>query len=152
LRRYDPGGIGGTAVRSVGAEVDTPEIAFVGVGVTGAASSSWVLAAPAASSDEDASALGVSSRDSSSLADGATSVLDVLLSADMLSSSVALAVRTASVTDSVASLAPWVAGVSAVPASVAAVAVLLASLLIESLVLGVRVFDVTVDVASVADL
>jgi hypothetical protein len=152
LRRYDPGGIGGTAVRSVGAEVDTPEIAFVGVGVTGAASSSWVLAAPAASSAEDASALGVSSRDSSSLADGATSVLDVLLSADMLSSSVALAVRTASVTDSVASLAPWVASVSAVPASVAAVAVLLASLLIESLVLGVRVFDVTVDVASVADL
>ena len=136
-------------MRSVGAEVDTPEIAFVGVDVTGAASSSWVLAAPAASS----SALDVSSRDPSSLADDATSVLDVsLLSADVLSSSVALAVRTVSVTDSVASLATWVADVSGVPATVAAVAVLVASLLIESLLLGVRVLDVTVDVASLAEL
>jgi hypothetical protein len=144
--------MGGTAVRSVGAEVDTPEIAFVGVDVTGAASPNWVLDAPGALSAEDASALEASSRAPSSLEDDATSVLDVLLSsADLLSSPVALAVRTVSVTDSLPSLSPWMAGVSAVPASVAAVAVLRASLLTESLLLAVRVLDVAEDVASPAE-
>lgn len=114
----------------------------------GAAVSGCVLASLA----EDATALVVSSRDPSSLADDATSLLNVLLLSVDLSSSDTLVVRTVAAADSRTLLVSCVTGLSAVPAAVAAVALVRASLLIESLLRDVGVLGVTVDLASLSSL
>ena len=136
--RYPGGGSVGTAF--AGTEVATPEISFVEVDVAGTAvSTGCVLGAASASLAsvaEDAPALSISSRESAvaaSVADDTTSLLDVsLLSADLLSLSDTLDVRTAAASDSPALLVACVVELSAVSAAVAvaAVAVFCASLVV----------------------